>query len=153
MSQDIFIGVDGGGTKSKIRIEDKDGNVLGQAVGGPANIRISVENAWRSIYSTIRDILAPLNITLENPDYRFHACFGLAGCEVTDAYHAFLQESHPFQTLELISDAHAACVGAHLGQDGAIIIVGTGVVGYQALSDINSRVGGWGFPHDDEGGG
>ncbi len=153
MSQDIFIGVDGGGTKSKVRIEDKDGNVLGQAVGGPANIRISVDNAWRSIYSTIDQILSPLNISLNDSAYRFHACFGLAGCEVTDAYHAFVKANNPFTTLDLISDAHAACVGAHQGKDGAIIIVGTGVVGYQALSDINSRVGGWGFPHDDEGGG
>lgn len=153
MSQDIFIGVDGGGTKSKIRIEDRAGNVLGQAVGGPANIRVSVVNAWKSIYETIDSILAPLNISLQDHRYNFHAGFGLAGCEVKDAYDTFLKETHPFKTIELISDAHAACVGAHQGKDGAIIIVGTGVVGYQALGDTGSKVGGWGFPHDDEGGG
>jgi glucosamine kinase len=46
-----------------------------------------------------------------------------------------------------------ACVGAHAGGDGAIIIVGTGVVGYQIYQDKTKSVGGWGFPHDDEGGG
>jgi len=151
--EDIFIGVDGGGTKSKVRIEDSEGRELGLAVGGPANIRLSVDGAWASIYSTIDQILRPLNISLEDPHYRFHAGFGLAGCEMTDAYHAFLNKKHPFKTIKLISDAHAACRGAHQGQDGAIIIAGTGIVGYQTYNGTYSQVSGWGFPHDDEGGG
>ena len=153
MTQDIFIGVDGGGTKSKVRIEDSEGQELGLAVGGPANIRLSVDGAWASIYSSIEQILHPLNISLKDPHYHFHAGLGLAGCEVTDAYQAFLSASHPFKTIKLISDAHAACRGAHQGQDGAIIIAGTGIVGYQTCHGSYSQVSGWGFPHDDEGGG
>src|SRR5947207_189562 len=32
-------------------------------------------------------------------------------------------------------------------------LLGQGVVGYQVQGDKNTRVGGWGFPHDDEGSG
>ncbi len=153
MVQDIFIGVDGGGTKSKIRIEDQYGKILGQAVSGPANIRLSVDQAWHSIYAGIHTALELVGLELQDTAYHFHIGLGLAGCEVREAYNDFLSRSHPFKTIQLASDAYVACVGAHELQDGAIIIVGTGVVGYQIEHQHQSKVGGWGFPHDDEGGG
>ncbi len=71
--QDIFIGVDGGATKCKVRVEDAEGNLLGQALGGPANIRLSVEMAWQSILQPLEEILRTHNISLRDKDFRFHA--------------------------------------------------------------------------------
>ncbi len=153
MTQDIYIGIDGGATKCKVRIEDAQGNLLGQAVGGPANIRLSADLAWQSIFYTIDEIVKPLAMSLADPRFRFHAGMGLAGCEVEEARTAFLEAHHPFATLRLVSDAHIACIGAHRGQDGAIIIIGTGMIGYQVQQGVSGRVGGWGFPHDDLGSG
>ena len=151
---DLFIGVDGGGTKCKVRVEDAEGQLIGQAVSGPANIRLSVESAWHAINEGLETALKPLGISsFQKNDYRLHGCFGLAGCEVIEAKKTFLNHAHPFADLHLVTDAHIACVGAHHGQDGAIIIIGTGVVGYQVQQNKNSKVSGWGFPHDDEGGG
>jgi glucosamine kinase len=151
--QDIFIGIDGGATKCKVRVEDGNGNLLGQAVGGPANIRLSVEVAWQSIYAAVDEVLKSRNLALRDPNIRLHAGVGLAGCEVKEACQEFLGRPHSFATLHLMTDAHAACVGAHSGKDGAIIIIGTGVIGYEIQRGIGLQVGGWGFPHDDEGGG
>jgi glucosamine kinase len=151
--QDIFIGVDGGGTKSKVRVEDSAGHLLGQSVGGPSNIRLSVEIAWQSIQQTLEEVLQLHHISLHDKNYRFHIGLGLAGCEVPEAKQDFLNRPHPFATVHLTSDAHVACVGAHGAEKGAIIIVGTGVVGYQIQDGVGIKVGGWGFPHDDEGGG
>ena len=153
MTQDILIGVDGGGTKTKLRVEDFAGNVLGHAVSGPANIRLSVDLAWQSIYSALEEALAPQGIRLDDKQYHFHAGLGLAGFELVEARHVFLNHHHPFKTVLLNSDAHVSCIGAHQGKDGAIIIVGTGVVGYQIQEEAISKVSGWGFPHDDLGGG
>ena len=153
MPENIYIGIDGGATKCKARIEDEAGNLLGQAVGGPANIRLSVSDSWQSIYASIAPILSTSGISLQDRNYHFHVTLGLAGCEVQGAREAFLATTHPFTTLQLTSDAHVACIGAHAGEDGAIIIVGTGVVGYQIHHQQANKVGGWGFPHDDEGGG
>lgn len=153
MAKDIFIGVDGGGTKSKVRIEDSQGCLLGEAVSGPANIRLSVEQAWQSIFQAIREALAQSGLSMQDPRYDFYAGMGLAGCEVKQTYNEFISHPHPFKTLQVASDAHTACLGAHGGKDGAIIIIGTGVIGYQIIANKISRVSGWGFPHDDEGGG
>ena len=153
LTQAIFIGVDGGATKSIIRLEDETGHLLGQEMSGPANIRISVDQAWHSITMALTRILQPLAISFADKKYIFHAGMGLAGCEIQEAQAAFLNFTHPFKTLLLTSDAHIACQGAHGGEDGAIIIAGTGVVGYQVQKRQTTKVAGWGFPHDDEGGG
>jgi glucosamine kinase len=153
LAQDIFIGIDGGGTQSKVRVENSTGNLLGQAISGPANIRLSVDEAWRSIYTALEKILKPLAISLADKNYHFHAGLGLAGCEIIEAARAFLNRAHFFKSIQLVSDAHAACIGAHQGEAGAIIIAGTGLIGYQMEAGQSSRVSGWGFPHDDEGGG
>jgi glucosamine kinase len=151
---DIFIGIDGGATKSKVRIEDKLGNVLGQTLSGPSNMNLSVEGAWQSILHAIEEALKPTAISLQDKThYRFHAGMGIAGCEIKSAYEEFMRYPHEFTTLQVVSDAHIACLGAHLGQDGSVIIVGTGAIGYQIEKNRTMRVGGWGFPHDDVGGG
>ncbi|MDF2530085.1 MAG: gspK [Gammaproteobacteria bacterium] len=150
---DILIGVDGGGTKTKVEIENGLGKKIGSGLGGPANIRSSVPISWQSIQNAVGQALAQSNISLGDPAYRFHIGMGLAGTEVPEAEKAFLETPHPYQTLILNSDAYAACLGVHGGNEGAIIIIGTGTIGYQIEQGKASRVGGWGFPHSDEGGG
>lgn len=150
MHRDIFIGVDGGATKSIVRIEDVEGHLLGQALSGPASVRISPELAWHSINAALNKLLNELKLPT---DCNLHMGMGLAGCEIVEAYQAFINKKHPFKTLIVSSDSHVACLGAHKGHDGAIVIAGTGVVGYQISQGLSQQVGGWGFPHDDEGGG
>lgn len=118
---------------------------------GPANIRISVEQAWQSINTALNNILSSLAVNKN--DVRLYAGMGLAGCEINEAHDAFINHSHIFHTLLVTYDSHIACLGAHRGEDGAIIIAGTGAAGYQIQNGKTTKVGGWGFPHDDEGGG
>lgn len=151
--QHFFIGVDGGATKSVVRVEDSTGSLVRRAIGGPANIRISVEGAWQSINAALVEILEPLTQSIPLNECQFHVGMGLAGCEIQSAYQAFIEFPHHFTTLVVTSDAHIACLAAHGESDGAVIIVGTGVTGYQIEKEKIVKVGGWGFPHDDEGGG
>lgn len=147
----VFIGVDGGGTKTKIQIEDALGNVLATARSGPANIKTSVSEAWHSIQEGIAEAakFAQLNLA----DYEVHVGLGLAGVEIDAAKTQFLSQPHPYASLVLDSDAYVACLGVHEGADGAIIIIGTGVNGYMVEAQQRYQVSGWGFPHGDEGGG
>lgn len=151
--EELYIGVDGGGTKTTIRIEDEAGNLLGEKTAGPANIRLSVEQAWASINHGIDDILTSHQLDADKLPCPVYAGMGLAGCEIASAYQAFVSVPHSFARLVVASDAFVACLGAHGGNDGSIIIAGTGVIGFQSYAGQTSRVAGWGFPHDDEGGG
>jgi glucosamine kinase len=152
LTQHLFVGVDGGATKTRVRVEDEAGCLLSEAEAGPANIRLSVAEAWDSIHAALQKACSSFNLSSHQRPV-FHVGMGLAGCEVAAAYQAFLNAPHPFATLVLVSDAYTACLGAHGGGEGAIIIAGTGVVGCQIQDEHISKVSGYGFPHDDEGGG
>ena len=144
----LFVGVDGGATKCTVRLEDEAGTLMGLVTSGPANIRLSVEQAWQSIQSALNKLLAQYE-----GQFEIHAGMGLAGCEIQQAKQIFVNHPHPFSKLNVVSDAYTACLGAHGGQDGAIIIIGTGVVGLKCQQGQTVKVGGWGFPIDDLGSG
>ncbi|MDQ2695968.1 MAG: hypothetical protein M3Z21_11435 [Pseudomonadota bacterium] len=149
----MFIGIDGGATKTVARLEDAAGRCLGQGRGGPANIRLSVEDSWRSVRAAVDEALAQAGLDLNDGRHDYCCGAGLAGTEVAAARRAFLATPHPFARLVLKSDAYIACLGAHGGGDGAVIVIGTGVVGYQIEAGREQQVDGWGFPHADEGSG
>jgi glucosamine kinase len=149
----IFIGIDGGATKTIARIEDENGNFLGEGKSGTSNIRLSVENTWKSIQDALDRALLPTGIPLNARAGNFFCCAGLAGTQVPSACEKFLAQPHPFRKLILESDGYISCVGAHGGKNGAVIAIGTGVVAYQIEDGQISRVSGWGFPQGDEGSG
>jgi glucosamine kinase len=84
---------------------------------------------------------------------RVVACLALAGASEPAVLAAAQAKRHPFGRTIITTDAHAACVGAHGGRDGGIIVVGTGTVGWAVLGGRHYRVGGWGLPISDEGSG
>jgi glucosamine kinase len=61
--------------------------------------------------------------------------------------------THPFASIDFVSDGMGACLGAHSGRDGAIVIAGTGSIGLGFADGRDLRVGGYGFPISDEGSG
>lgn len=150
---DLFIGADGGATKTLVRIEDSQGNLLGEGKSGPANVRLSVEMTWESIFSALGEALRQANLSLDSDSYNFYLGCGLAGTQVPEARDRFLSMPHPFAKLILESDGYTSCLGAHGGEDGEVIAIGTGVTAYRIEGEKVWRVGGWGFPQGDEGSG
>jgi len=149
--QQFLIGVDGGASKCRIQVQDMQCRVLGEAVAGPANIRLSVAQSWTSIQQGIQQVFSTLHCPYV--PLQCHLGIGIAGCEVQSAYQAFIDQADDFASLKVTSDAHVACLGAHHGQDGAVIIIGTGMVGFQQQKGQHVFVAGGGFPHDDQGSG
>ncbi|MCF6776656.1 hypothetical protein L3V83_08735 [Thiotrichales bacterium 19X7-9] len=147
-SKSYYLLADGGGTKTTIRLLDCDYHIIGDARSTPGNIKTSPEKAWASIEAGIKEIL-PLN----KLNY-LTAVLGMAGFESVYSLEKFkaLKPSY-IKDLYVLSDAHIACLGAHGGCDGALVIVGTGVKGFQIENEQIIDVAGWGFPYSDEGGG
>lgn len=150
--EDLFIGVDGGGTKTEAIIQTKTGQIIGYGQAGPGNIKTSPAESFNSMQNAVVNALSAAGIKNQNA-YRLHAGLGMAGTEVPEARSAFLAIPHSFHTMVLGSDALVACLGVHGGRDGSIIIIGTGVIGFQMNNGKTNRISGYGFPHSDEGGG
>jgi glucosamine kinase len=151
-SNRFFLGIDGGGTGCRARIEDEAGVVLGQGLSGPATTRLGIPEAWASIK---RAFDAAIEEAALDPGEvgRIYAGVGLAGIGRKGALDALRATDHPFASIAFTSDGMGACLGAHGGRDGAIVIAGTGSIGLGFVDGRDLRVGGYGFPISDEGSG
>ncbi|MHC5232530.1 glucosamine kinase nucleotide-binding domain-containing protein [Brucella sp. LJL56] len=148
----FYLGVDGGGTGCRARLEDEAGNVLGQGLSGPATTRLGIEKAWESIARAFDAAISEAGLEVEELS-RTHVGVGLAGIGRQGALEALQAISHPFSSIHFMSDGKGACLGAHSGNDGAIVIAGTGSIGLGFVNGVDIRVGGYGFPISDEGSG
>jgi glucosamine kinase len=148
----LILGVDGGGTQSRARLCAYSGRLLGEAVSGPANLRLGIEASFSSILDAACQCLAAAGIAPEEIS-RIVACLALAGASEPRHLDAAKRRRHPFRAAVITTDAHAACVGAHDGRDGGVIIAGTGAVAWAMINGKTYRIGGWGLPVSDEGSG
>src|SRR5262245_4297418 len=126
--------------------------MLGEAAGGPANVRLGLEQAFSAVLHATSRCLQ--QASLSSRDFpRIVACLALAGASEPGELRAAQNYEHPFGRAFVTNDAHAACVGAHGGRDGGVVVVGTGTVGWAEHKGRHFRVGGWGMPVSDEGSG
>lgn len=152
-----LIGIDGGGTRSRILLQEEGSTAKARReVSGPANINTSVEDSWHSIINGIESILGNGYFSDAAAENQHTLVAGLAGAEIQQAARAFIgsEQASFFDSIELLSDGHIACLGAHDGNDGIMVSVGTGTIGFKICNGHDPvRVSGWGFPHSDEGSG
>ena len=152
MREPLFLGLDGGGTKCRARLRDPQGMLLGEGSGGRANLRLDPDLVWNSVLTATREALSSAKLG-EHELARVHAGMGAAGAGQASSLERFLSRPHPFASMTVDTDAHAAWLGAFNGGDGAILIVGTGSCGYGSVGGKRHYVGGWGYEISDEGSG
>lgn len=146
-----YLGVDGGGSRCRARLEDGRGAVLGDGISGPATTRIGIERAWQSVMQA--SDAAAAQAGLGRDWSRTHAAIGLAGFGRPGVEGALKKMAHPFASVRFLSDGLAACLGAHSGADGAVVVAGTGSIGVGLIGGREIRLGGYGFPISDQGSG
>ena len=148
----LLLGIDGGGTHCRARLSTSGGQILGEAVSGPANLRLGLGASFSSVFEAVRQCLNRSNLPQANLQ-RTVACLALAGASEPRHLAAAQEQQHPFYKTVITTDAHAACIGAHGERDGGVIVAGTGTVGWAVVNRQTYRVGGWGLPLSDEGSG
>lgn len=148
-----LIGVDGGGTGTRVVLADVEGTELGRGSAGPSALMHGADAAWQSILAAVHQAFSAAGLALPALAQIAIAC-GLAGVNNKQWAADFTLKNPGFACLETETDAGTTLLGAHSGQPGAIIALGTGSVGEVMLADGTRReVGGWGFPSSDEAGG
>ena len=149
------IGIDGGGTKTLMKLADLDGNLLVCCEGGPANMN-SINRAV--LEETLTKLLAEGlgQITGKPSDCRA-ICLGMAGAGRTaekQILKEILSRLGFNDTVMITDDAHIALYGGIGSQEGIILISGTGSICYGRNSRGEvCRAGGWGYILGDEGSG
>jgi glucosamine kinase len=148
----LFLGIDGGGTKCRARIRTEDGALVSEAIGGLANIYSDFDGALRTILATAREALRKAGLA-ETGTERLYVGLGLAGVVTEEAAERVRRAGLPFAAFSVDVDAYVACLGAHDGRDGGIVIAGTGSAALALVRGKRHWLGGWGFPLGDDGSG
>lgn len=149
----LYIGIDGGGTKTKCAISDGT-NVLGKFTAGSCKMqRVGREAAMHCLQAVVRGVLLDSNC---NADDVKHACVGLSGASDPQV------ESMVIAALQDVLSCGVTVVGDHIiafesafqGGPGVLIISGTGSIAYgRNERGETARAGGWGPVVSDEGSG
>lgn len=151
----IYLGVDGGGTKT-LAVLVQDGVVLGQGLAGPSNHEAEggLSQAVKAIQVAIYGALAQSSVT---PDAISQAVLGLAGADFPEDFQLLTDGLQPLfgqVPFKVVNDAEVALAGGARSGTGIVVICGTGTNVWGLAPDGRSEhVGGNGYEFGDWGGG
>lgn len=152
MHPDYLLGIDGGGTRSRARLTDYSGTVLAETTGGPANVWSDYTQAIQGTEQLIARTIAEAGLPADALA-RTALVAGLAGANVASVQARLASWQPACAAVQAITDVEIACAGAHDGQPGAVLIVGTGSQGAAWNGERFTLLGGWGFALSDQGAG
>ena len=145
-----LVGVDGGGSGTRVIVTDKNFKILASAQGDPSALGQGIEKAWRSIVDTLASAFHYGSL----PVPMLSECaigLGLSGANNVIWKNEFYMRNPGFKNILVDTDGFTTLLGAHGGNPGVIVAVGTGSVGMMMDKDNKRKdVSGWGFPAGDE---
>lgn len=154
MTDRVVIGIDGGGTATRVLVMGEEGIELARYEGGPAL------TDWPGSPVDIEAIETAVERAFEEARLALPAaalCAGLAGVgreEERTAVEAALAERGIAERVQVITDAEAALFDAFEDGPGILLIAGTGSIALGRAEDGRiARTGGWGTLFGDEGSG
>lgn len=151
----IVIGVDGGGSKTRVMVADGRGERLGGYVGAASAVRPgAVEQSADVIASCVGEALAALGLAHERPAA---LCVGVAGvgrhAEREELWRALTARDVAAEVL-VLPDAQVALDDSFGDGPGILLVAGTGSIAFgRGPAGEEGRVGGWGPVCGDEGSG
>ncbi|MBB2998409.1 MULTISPECIES: BadF/BadG/BcrA/BcrD ATPase family protein [Paraburkholderia] len=144
-----LIGVDGGGTGTRVALGNAQGVEVARASAGPSGLGLGIVRAWESIEEGARGAFAQAGAAFDW-SHCVLGC-GLAGVNNPDWLAAFLGSAPPVAGLAVESDAYTTLLGAHGGEPGVVVALGTGSIAAALDARGDCRIaGGFGFPSGDE---
>jgi glucosamine kinase len=149
----IFLGIDGGGTKTSCAIGDGSSLLASATAGGSNIVRLGEEQARKGLREAIEKACAAAHVA---PSAFQRICVGMAGAgrpEVSEIAQRILSEITSADTI-VLGDMVIALEAAFGEGPGVITIAGTGSIAYGKNEQGRQvRAGGWGFAISDEGSG
>ena len=149
-----YIGIDGGGTKTRLKMVDANDNLVFEELGGGTN-PYTVPPA--SAENLLKTMIAKALSHLSQGDELGGICIGAAGAD-TEADYAFftrvLKEAVGSDRVLAVNDGYASMFATLGDTPGVVIAAGTGSIcwGKNDRGDV-VRMGGWGYLFSDEGSG
>lgn len=151
----LFIGVDGGGTHTRVAIVDAAGELLGEGSAGPGNYQaVGVEEVSRSIEMALTETWRSIGQDRRPVRGAFLGMAGVVTPHDRGVIEGIAKALGIADQLEVDHDIRIALAGGLECREGVALIAGTGSSCYGRRDDGRShRAGGWGHLVDDAGSG
>lgn len=151
----FYIGIDGGGTRSRLVAVDENMKVLGRAEDGSTNLAAETyKNVSASIKALVESFCAGAGLSLQNCR---GICLGSAGASAGDnakLLERIFRDIGYSGNVKIYNDGEMLLLAETKGEPGGILISGTGSIGYAVnKAGVLFRIGGWGHLIDDGGSG
>ncbi len=150
----IFVGVDGGGSKTSAVVVDERGQEIGRGVAGASNYQgIGLEAAAANVRKAVQAALTAARIS-DLPDFALIGAAGIDRPQDQLVWQQVLNQGAPLaRHFELVGDFELILY-ALPEQTGLGLICGTGSIGFgRDGRGKKTRAGGWGHFFGDEGSG
>ncbi len=149
----FYLGIDGGGTKTKFLLGDEQ-RVLAEATTAGSNILRSGEGAVReSLQAGLSEVCATAGISTSHITRVVAGIAGSSNPEVRASLLAMLRPKLS-SDIAIVGDMVIAHHAALAGNPGVLVNSGTGSIAYgRNAGNQTARAGGWGFAISDEGSG
>ena len=126
--RDFFVGIDGGGTKTRCAIADETGKVIGQGLAGgcKVNQHISLKIAQENVASAVAIAIEKSGIPKRD---MISACFGIPGIEAPDGLEnarQLVKSAGLNDHVLVVNDAKIAWAGALVCRPGVVVVSGNG---------------------------
>ena len=149
----MYLGVDGGGTKTALALVDLDGHLLAQHLTGAAHyIATSMDDVRSLLHAAVHTLLAKAAVPAGAVDFAY---FGLPSygedSALTAALDALPAGCLPAGHFRCGNDMVCGWAGSLAGGDGISVVAGTGSISYGERGGVAARCGGWGELFSDEG--
>lgn len=144
----IIVGIDAGGTKTLASVFDEQGEVIvSKSVGTCHYMQVGYEAMEDILKALFEDVLCDIKEPV-------HYCFGMAGYGQVETVRRNIDDvltrvCHPYP-FTVYNDVEVAMAGALGGQDGIVMIAGTGSIALSKFNRSFERCGGWGYQIGDE---
>jgi N-acetylglucosamine kinase-like BadF-type ATPase len=153
LNNDLYLGFDGGGTKTVCVLGDAQGRILASATGPSTNLK---SRPPEQVKQTIIELLAQLPI---EPNSIKSVHVSTAGGDRPEDQSRWkkwiLDYGLNMAQIVVENDAVGALAAGTCSKNGTVVIAGTGSIAYFIRDDLAKpiRVGGWGYLFGDEGSG
>ena len=151
----LFLGMDGGGTKTEFVCIDADGRQLASSTTGTTyHLEIGFDEAVRRIGDGVESICRSLSLDTNTFG---HVFFGLPAYgedrTIDPRLNVACGEILGHERYRCGNDMVCGWAGSLACEDGINIVAGTGSIGYGERGGRSARAGGWGEVFGDEGSG
>jgi N-acetylglucosamine kinase-like BadF-type ATPase len=149
----VYLGVDGGGTKTALVLIDRDGTIRAtHQAPGSYYLTIGLDALGALLADAVNAVLTKAGLRADDLDYAF---FGLPAYGEDTALVGTLnrlpEKFLPAETYLCGNDMVCGWAGSLLCRDGINIVAGTGSICYGERGGATARSGGWGELFSDEG--